>query len=314
MQEPVLIYDRIAANRRKTFLLMGFFFMLVAGVGTAVGIVIGLPVGLSPIIIVFILGFTVFSYYGSSSVALGVSGAHEVSETDEQELHRLVENLCIGSGLPKPKVYIIEDGSMNAFATGRDPDHASIAVTRGLMNRLERRELEGVVAHELSHIGNRDTLVMTTVVVLIGILALLADIGLRMTWFGAGSAALVPRQEQQRAGDHRRRRAGVHHPLADHRATDRHGRLAPARVPRRRVGRLTDSQPGGPGRRPSEDQRRHGPAGPGDEGYGAPLLRQPPLRPQSALNNLFATHPPIAGPHPPPARHVERSTMNVNTG
>ncbi len=187
MQEQVLIYDRIAANRRRTFVLMALFFVLVAGVGTAIGIVLGLPVGLSPIIIVFILGFTLFSYYGSSSVALGVSGAHEVTESDERELHRLVENLCIGSGLPKPKVYIIEDGSMNAFATGRDPEHASIAVTRGLMNRLERRELEGVVAHELSHIGNRDTLVMTTVVVLIGVLALLADIGLRMTFFGAGS-------------------------------------------------------------------------------------------------------------------------------
>ncbi len=187
MHEQVLIYDRIAANRRKTFLLMIIFFLVVAAVATAVGIVLNLPVGLSPIILVVILGFTVFSYYGSSSLALGVAGAHEVTETDERELHRLVENLCIGSGLPKPKVYVIEDGSMNAFATGRDPQHASIAVTRGLMNRLERRELEGVVAHELSHIGNRDTLLMTTVVVLIGILALLADIGLRLTWFGAGT-------------------------------------------------------------------------------------------------------------------------------
>lgn len=186
MQEQVLIYDRIDANRRKTFLLMTVFFVLVAAVGVALGVLIGLPVGLSPIIIVVILGFTVFAYYGSSSVALSVSGAREVTETEEPELNRLVENLCIGSGLPKPKVYVIEDQSMNAFATGRDPDHASVAVTRGLMNRLERRELEGVLAHELSHIGNRDTLVMTTVVVLIGVLALLADIGLRATMFGAG--------------------------------------------------------------------------------------------------------------------------------
>jgi heat shock protein HtpX len=200
MAEQVLIYDRIDANRRKTFLLMAGFFVLVAGVGTALGVVLGLPVGLSPIIIVLILGFTVFSYYGSSNVALGVSGAREVSETDERELHRLVENLCIGSGLPKPKVYVIEDESMNAFATGRDPDHASVAVTRGLMNRLERRELEGVLAHELSHIGNRDTLVMTTVVVLIGILALLADIGLRLTWFGAGSRRSYSGKNSKGAG------------------------------------------------------------------------------------------------------------------
>ena len=187
MQEQVLIYDRIDANRRKTWLLMVLFFIVVAGAATALGVIMGLPVGLSPIIIVFVLGFVAFAYFGSSSVALSVAGAHEVTETEERELYRLVENLCIGSGLPKPKVYVIEDLSMNAFATGRDPNHASIAVTRGLMNRLERRELEGVLAHELSHVGNRDTLVMTTVVVLIGVLALLADIGLRMTIWGAGS-------------------------------------------------------------------------------------------------------------------------------
>ena len=103
MQEQVLIYDRIDANRRKTFFLMALFFVLVAGVGTALGVVLGLPVGLSPIIIVLILGFTVFAYYGSSSVALSVSGAREVTENEERELYRLVENLCIGAGLPKPK-------------------------------------------------------------------------------------------------------------------------------------------------------------------------------------------------------------------
>jgi heat shock protein HtpX len=186
MQEQVLIYDRIDTNRRKTWLLMALFFIVVAAAATALGIVLGLPVGLSPIIVVLIFGFTVFAYYGSSSVALTVSGAHEVSETAERELYRLVENLCIGSGLPMPRVYVIEDNSMNAFATGRDPEHASVAVTRGLMDRLERRELEGVLAHELSHIGNRDTLVMTTVVVLIGLLALLADVGLRATVWGTG--------------------------------------------------------------------------------------------------------------------------------
>ena len=186
-QAPVLIYDRIASNRRRTFLLMAGFFVVVAGAATALGIVFGLPPGLSPIVIVFVAGFVVFSYFGSDSVALNVAGARQVGEEQERDLYRLVENLCIGSGLPMPKVYVIEDGSMNAFATGRDPDHASIAVTRGLMSKLERREMEGVLAHELSHIGNRDTLVMGTVVVLIGLLALLADIGLRLTWFGAGT-------------------------------------------------------------------------------------------------------------------------------
>jgi heat shock protein HtpX len=186
-EQPVLIYDRIESNRRKTILLMTLFFLVVAGAAIAISVLAGVPLGFSPIIIVLVLVFIGFSYFASSSVALGVSGARQVSESDEKELYRLVENLCIGSGLPMPKVYVIEDGSMNAFATGRDPKHASVAVTRGLMNKLERIELEGVLAHELSHIGNRDTLLMTTVVVLIGTLALLADLGLRLTWFGAGS-------------------------------------------------------------------------------------------------------------------------------
>jgi heat shock protein HtpX len=186
-EQPVLSYDRIAANKRTTYLLMTLFFLVVAGAATAVGVVLGLPLGFSPVIIVLVLLFVAFSYFSSDSVALGVSGARPVSREQETELHRLVENLCIGSGLPMPKVYLIEDGSMNAFATGRDPEHASIAVTRGLMNKLERRELEGVLAHELSHIGNRDTMIMTVVVVLIGVLALLADLGLRLTWYGAGS-------------------------------------------------------------------------------------------------------------------------------
>jgi heat shock protein HtpX len=186
MQEQVLIYDRIDVNRRKTWLLMIGFFVIVAAVAIAVGIVLDLPVGLSPIIFIALVAFVAFSYFGSSSVALAVSGAHEVGESEERELYRLVENLCIGSGMPMPKVHVIEDNSMNAFATGRDPEHASIAVTRGLMNRLERRELEGVLAHELSHIGNRDTMVMTVVVVLIGSLALLADVALRATIWGTG--------------------------------------------------------------------------------------------------------------------------------
>jgi heat shock protein HtpX len=185
-EEPVLIWDRVDANRRKTFLLMIAFFLVVAGASTAVGYLAGLPPGLAPIVIVLVLLFAAFAYFGSDSVALAVSGAREVSLEGEPQLFRIVENLCIGSGLPMPRVYVIEDGSMNAFATGRDPQRASIAVTRGLMEKLDRRELEGVMAHELSHIGNRDTLLMTTVVVLVGTLALMGDLALRLTRFGAG--------------------------------------------------------------------------------------------------------------------------------
>lgn len=186
LDQPVLIYDRIASNRRKTFGLMILFFIIVAGAATSIGIIFGLPPGLAPIVIVFVAGFALFSYFGSASVALSVAGAKEVGKEAEPELYRVVENLGIGAGLPMPKVYVIEDGAMNAFATGRNPDHASVAITRGLLEKLDKQELEGVLAHELSHIGNRDTLLMTTVVVLIGVLALLADIAFRMTLWGAG--------------------------------------------------------------------------------------------------------------------------------
>jgi heat shock protein HtpX len=185
--EPVLVYDRIAANQRRTLLLFIGLFVVVAVAATAIGIVAGLPPGLAPIVIPFVLVFAGFAYFGADGVSLGVAGAHEVSREQEPLLFRTVENLCIGAGLPLPKVYLIEDGAMNAFATGRDPDHASIAITRGLLEKLEKPELEGVIAHELSHVGNRDTLVMTVAVVLIGTVALIADLALRLTWFGAGS-------------------------------------------------------------------------------------------------------------------------------
>ena len=184
---PVLIYDRIASNRRRTFLLMALFCFVVAGAATAVGVLLGLPPGLSPFIIVVVLVIALFSYFGSDKVALSVSGAKVVSKEQEPELVRVVENLCIGAGLPLPQVYVIEDGSMNAFATGRDPTHGSVAITRGLLEKLDHQQLEGVLAHELSHIGNRDTLLMTSVVVLVGTLALLSDLAFRMTWYGAGS-------------------------------------------------------------------------------------------------------------------------------
>jgi heat shock protein HtpX len=188
LQQPVLIYDRISSNKRKTFLLLVAFFVITSIAVIAVGYIMGLPLAFSPFIVLFVLLYAAFSYFASDSVALAVSGARgPVTEDQEPQLYRTVENLCIGAGLPMPKVYVIEDGAMNAFATGRDPDHASVAITRGLMTKLDKLELEGVMAHELSHIGNRDTLVMTTLVLLAGVLALLADLAFRMTWYGAGS-------------------------------------------------------------------------------------------------------------------------------
>jgi heat shock protein HtpX len=185
-EQPVLIYDRIDRNRRNTFLLLFVFVALLAGVSIAMGIVLGLPYPFAPLLIIPFLIIALIMYYRSPQVALAISQARQVTKADEPELYRTVENLCIGAGLPMPKVYVIEDGSPNAFATGRDPDHAAIAVTRGLLQKLDKLELEGVIAHELSHIGNYDIRVMTIVVVLVGLTALMADFALRLTLFGAG--------------------------------------------------------------------------------------------------------------------------------
>jgi heat shock protein HtpX len=162
------------------------FVALLAGASIAIGIILGMPYPFAPLLIIPFLIVALVSYYTSSGVALAISQARQVTKEEEPELFRTVENLCIGAGLPMPKVYVIEDSSPNAFATGRDPKHAAVAVTRGLLQKLDRLELEGVIAHELSHIGNYDIRVMTIVVVLVGLAALMADFALRLTFWGAG--------------------------------------------------------------------------------------------------------------------------------
>lgn len=132
----------------------------------------------------FALVTNVWAYWFSDKVAIASVGAIPADETQYKELHRIVENLAITAGLPKPRVYIIEDPAPNAFATGRDKDHAVIAVTTGLLGMMERNELEGVIAHELSHVGNRDILVMTVAVVLVGFISVLADMFMRVSLFG----------------------------------------------------------------------------------------------------------------------------------
>lgn len=117
----------------------------------------------------------IFAYYNSDKLVLRMSKAREIDHDSNRELYHLVENLCIAAGLPLPKIYIIDDSAPNAFATGRDPEHAVIAVTSGLLSKLDKAELEGVIAHELSHIGNRDILIATVVTVLVGLIVLLAD-------------------------------------------------------------------------------------------------------------------------------------------
>lgn len=163
---------------------MGFFLIFVIGLGYLLSWIFDNQFILVIAVIIAVTQALV-SYYYSDSITLAVSGAKEVPRKEPYlDLHRVVENLAITGGLPKPKIYIIDDSAPNAFATGRDPKHASIAVTSGLLEKLNKTELEGVIAHELSHVGNYDIRLMTVVVVLVGVVALLSDFFLRWTWFG----------------------------------------------------------------------------------------------------------------------------------
>lgn len=176
------IYTRASANIRKTWLLVSAMFVLIIAVFWAASYLYQNPTILW-FGVVFSLLMNIASYWYSDKLALAMSGAKPVSERENPELHRIIENLAITAGLPKPRVYFINDPSPNAFATGRNQKHAVVAVTSGLLERLDRSELEGVLAHELSHIGNRDMLISTIVVVLAGVIAIVSDMFLRMTWF-----------------------------------------------------------------------------------------------------------------------------------
>lgn len=177
------LYTQQSRNVRKTWLLMSAFFLLIIAVGWFVSYYFGNAFILY-VAVGFALVMNVTAYWFSDSIALKSAHAKEADPVRFLELHRIVENLVITAGLPKPGVYIIEDPAPNAFAAGRDPKHAVVAVTTGLMERLDRSELEGVIAHELAHIGNRDILIMTVAVVLAGVLTVIADIFLRMTFLG----------------------------------------------------------------------------------------------------------------------------------
>ena len=179
------LYTHQAAYIRKTWLLMASFVVLIAAAGYVASWYFNNP-SIFIIAGVFSLVMNITAYWFSDKVALASTGAHEADPVQYRELHRLVENLSITAGLPKPRIYIVDDAAPNAFATGRNPKNAVIAVTTGLLERLDKPELEGVIAHELSHIGNRDILVMTVAVVLAGLLAMLADFFVRMSFFGGG--------------------------------------------------------------------------------------------------------------------------------
>lgn len=176
------MYSEITANKRKTVLMMALFMILVSGLGWLFGQYMGNQY-LTFYVLIGAFMYVLISYYSSSKMVLSLSGASEIQKKDNPRLYRMVENLAITEGLPIPKVYIINDPAPNAFATGRNPDNAVVAATTGLLNIMDDKELEGVMAHELGHVKNYDIRVSIVAFALVAVVALIADIMLRMTWF-----------------------------------------------------------------------------------------------------------------------------------
>ena len=188
------MFELIRSNKRRSIALIAGFIIVVALVGAAVGLLVGNGPVFTVVALILSGLFAFASYWKADAVALRVSRARPADPGEYARLHNLVEGLCIAGGLPKPRVYIVDDPAPNAFATGRNPNHAAIAVTTGLLDMLNRVELEGVVAHELSHIRNYDILVSTLAVTMVGAVALMTDLAIRMMWWNGGRVA--------RRGDH----------------------------------------------------------------------------------------------------------------
>jgi len=181
------LYTHKEANIRKTWLYLFSFCLLIITVGAVISYLLNSYFVLV-IAVVYSVSVSFLGYWHSGKIVLKMAKAKPIEKKDNPELYRIVENLCITAGLPLPKIYIIESEQPNAFATGRNPEHGVVAVTRGLLRRLERVELEGVIAHELSHIGNRDTLLQTIVVVLVGVVVMMSHLFWRISFFRGGSS------------------------------------------------------------------------------------------------------------------------------
>lgn len=180
------MYDSITANKRKSWLLMAVFVAVIGLLGYAWGAYSGDSFGALTFAGLIAIAMALVSYYSGDKIALSLSGAYPVTREQSPYVWNMVENLCIATGLPMPRVYLIPEQAINAFATGRDPAHASIAVTEGAVKKLENEELEGVLAHELSHVQNYDIRFAMLVIVLVGTLSILSDIFLRSSHFLGG--------------------------------------------------------------------------------------------------------------------------------
>lgn len=177
------LYTQQGQNVRKTWMLMTIFLIIIIGLGFVFSRMYNNPTILY-FFVVFSVGMNIIGYWYSDKIALTMAGAHPATREQYFDFYTIVENLAITAGLPMPKIFVIEDPSPNAFATGRDKEHSVVAVTTGLLSIMNKTELEGVVAHEMSHIGNRDMLLSTVAVVLVGFVAIVSDMMIRMSFFG----------------------------------------------------------------------------------------------------------------------------------
>ncbi len=288
-------YSYIASNKRRSIILIGAFILLVGLIGWAFSYAYQAgPTGIV-IAIVVAVGMSLIGYYSGDRIALLSAGAKgPMAKNDNPYLYRMIENLCITAGLPMPKVYLLNAPHINAFATGRDPQHASIAVSRGALEGLENEELEGVIAHELSHIKNYDVRFMTLVITMVGILALLSDFFWRARLFGGGRSSGNDRGGNQAQGIFMI--VGlvllIFAPLI--------GRLIQFAVSRKREfladasGALLTRYPEGLARALEKINLTNISPMPGAHGATAHLYISNPFGRSGGLAKLFSTHPPIA--------------------
>lgn len=179
-------YQLVAKNKQRSFLIITLFIAFIVGAAYLMAEGFGYSLDIVGWALILSGGASFFSYYYSDKIILGISGAKEAKRQEFFDFYTVTENICLGQKMPLPKLYVIEDSAMNAFATGRNPEHAVVCATTGLLSRLNRSEVEAVVAHELSHVKNYDILLMSIVSVLVGLIALLADWMLRMSFWGGG--------------------------------------------------------------------------------------------------------------------------------
>jgi len=177
------MYDQISSNKHRTWILLGAFLVLLWGLAFLIGKAVGQP-GILFFIGVFSIGYALISYFVGDKMALAVNGCKQIEKKDDPRLWRTIENLSITDGLPMPKVYIMQDPSPNAFATGRDPNHSAVCATTGLLQIMDDTELQGVIAHELGHVKNLDIRVNTLAFALVGVISMIADFFLRFAFWG----------------------------------------------------------------------------------------------------------------------------------